>query len=76
MKYYAVTGRIPGDDEDTVLCVGQHPDKGSAIDSFTAELLELGCIDEEHTENLRQEYGTSVFINSIVSSDSRIEDAS
>lgn len=27
-RYYAVTGRVPGDDEDTLLLVGQHADVG------------------------------------------------
>lgn len=72
MKHYAVTGRIPGDDEDTLLCVGRHPDNRSALVNFIDEIWALARLSEVDRENLRSEFGTDVFINSIVSSETPI----
>lgn len=72
MKYYAVSGRIPGDDEDTMLCVGQHPNNGSAIASFMDEMRALYSLTPQDSEIMRKSYDTDVFINSIVSSDTPI----
>lgn len=45
-KHYAITGRIPGDDEDTTLYVGQHPDLRSALLAFNEEMASK-LTDEE-----------------------------
>jgi hypothetical protein len=42
MKHYFISGRIPGDDEDTGLSVGQHPNPDCAIAAYQRTMRCLG----------------------------------
>lgn len=71
MKYFAVSGRIPGDDEDTTLGVGRCSSMDEAYRGFVS-LMEA-TLREQDVAALHAAHGTTVFVNSIVSSDSPIE---
>ena len=45
MKHYFISGRIPGDDEDTGLSVGQHPNPDCAIAAYQRTMRCLGGLD-------------------------------
>jgi len=70
MKWFAVTGRIPGDDEDSCL-VFQDVSRGGAIESFEQAMFEGK--PSEARDNVFNEHGASVFINSVVVSNTPIE---
>lgn len=57
-RYYAVTGQVPGDDEDTLLLVGQHADRDKAVEVFRDMLREIrNCEPDEE-----------IFVGAVVSS--------
>lgn len=71
MLYWAVSGRIPGDDEDVVhLCTAAT--RKEAIEAFEVMIWENEPGDdaerEEAKENVRKEHGTTCFITSVISS--------
>ncbi len=71
MLYWAVSGRIPGDDEDVVhLCTAAT--RKDAIEAFEVMIWENEPGDdaerEEAKENVRKEHGTTCFITSVISS--------
>lgn len=49
MRYYAVTGRISGDDEDTLLLVNG-TDHENAVREFKAELRDIRNVSPEDTD--------------------------
>ena len=71
MKYYVITGRVPGDHDDTVLDVGQHANGLHAFEAFR-ELMH-DATDDEAREDIRKEHGTDIFVNAIISSDTPME---
>lgn len=72
-KYFAVTGRIPGDDEDTLL-VFQVATREEALAAFDEAMWENEHDPEYSRESVRKEHGQTVFWNSVVVSDSPITD--
>ena len=76
MKHYFLCGRIPGDDEDTGLPVGQHPDSDSAIAAYKQAMRCLGGLDALDSEALTANHGSDVFVNLVVGSDTPIENLS
>ena len=72
LRYWAVSGRIPGDDEDT-LHVLRAENREAAIQAFEEEILSNET--EEARENLFKAHGQLVFINSVVVSDAPIQEA-
>lgn len=75
LRYWAVTGRIPGDDEDTCH-IFQVLNREEALVSFEAAMYANMSEDEaEQTrESVRNEHGQSVFINSVLASNAPIEE--
>ena len=73
LRYYAVTGRIPGDDEDTVM-VFQADDREHAIEQFK-DAMWSGHGDEDDRASMEGEHGTDTYINSVLVSDTPIEEA-
>lgn len=71
LRYFAVSGRIPGDDEDITLVV-EAGGREDAIKLFSDELWDgRGSVaDREREEEVS---GTDTYINSIVVSDHPIE---
>lgn len=74
LKFWAVTGRIPGDDEDS-LHVFEVATRDEATEAFENAMYAEETNPEEARNNVWHEYGGYVFINSIVSSESKIEEA-
>lgn len=74
LKWFAVTGRIPGDDEDAchIFNVGT---RGEALAAFEEAMWEDEPDAESARESLRKEHGQTVFWNSIVCSDTPITEA-
>lgn len=65
LKWYSVTGRIPGDDEDTHYAF-QAADRAQAVSLFE-EAIYAGDTDAAASrESIRKEHGQCVFINSVV----------
>ncbi len=71
MRYYAVTGRIPGDDEDAMMLF-QADDRDHAIEQFT-DAMWSGRGDDDDRAYMEGAHGTDTFINSICVSDTPIE---
>lgn len=67
VKYWAITGRIPGNDEDTGGTYGPCTE-AEAIAAFTSEQQE-----GKDLEHLRARYGYTIFITCKFSSTTRIE---
>lgn len=74
LKFYAVSGRIPGDDEDTTHLF-QAEDREHAIEQFKDALWSGKDEDHEDRAGTRDSEGTDTYINSVVVSDSPITDA-
>ena len=70
-KYFAVTGRIPGDDEDT-LHVFQATTREEALTAFEAAMWANKTEAETGRENVFKAHGQTVFVNSIVASEAPI----
>lgn len=68
-RYYCVMGRIPGDDEDTVLTFGPCP-RNIVKAAFTVRML--SDITVEDIAALEAEHGTPVLITAVLSSKSPI----
>lgn len=78
MTYYAITGRINGDDEDTLHIYGPCA-KSEAVAAFKEDLIEEShCSRETLQEIAKDIHGDSSkfpgYINSVVQSDSPIKD--
>lgn len=73
LKWFAVTGRLPGDDEDT-LYVFNVATREDAIKAFEQAMYDNEVNPEETRESVFKEHGQYVFVNSIVSSDTPIAD--
>lgn len=65
LKWYSVTGRIPGDDEDTHYTF-QAADRSEAIKAFEEAIYANEPDAAASRENIRKEHGQYVFINSVV----------
>ena len=76
MKHYFISGRIPGDDEDTGLPVGQHPNTECAIAAYQGAMQRLGGLDPLDSESLAANFGADVFVNLVVGADTPIENMS
>ena len=76
MKHYFISGRIPGDDEDTGLPVGQHPKPECAIAAYQRAMRRLGELDPLDSEALAANFGADVFVNLVVGADTPIENLS
>lgn len=73
LRYFAVTGRIPGDDEDTQR-VFRVASREEAISAFQDQLWsEEDDEDGSARDSVLREHGQSTFINSVVASDTPIE---
>lgn len=68
-KYYAVTGRIPGDSEDSVYCFDRIQ-RHEAKSLFTTRILE--DTDFKTVEDCEATLGSAPFINVVLESDSPI----
>ena len=78
MNFYAVTGRIPGDDDDTLMSVGQHASRDEAIAAFVAQMLADNDMDEMSDEEIAEfekAHGSRVFVNQVMQSSAPIVDA-
>lgn len=71
-RYWAITGRIPGDDESTTLPLTARS-KLDAIQAFEDEMWADELDADAQRESLLKEHGTCVFIDSIVASSTPIE---
>ena len=69
MKYYAITGRLLGDDEDSTFLLGPLPDRQAAIDAFKAEMWEMKDVDVEARDYELNE----IYINSVIWSESPLQ---
>lgn len=67
VKYWAITGRLPGEDEDSGGTYGPCTE-AEAEDAFTAEQQ-----DGEDLEGIKAQYGDTIFINCKFSSATPIE---
>jgi hypothetical protein len=80
MTYYAITGRIHGDDEDVLYVYGPCS-KEEALGAFRADMRETSGLKEEDLRRLAKEISGDPeyfpgYINSIVESESAITDVS
>lgn len=74
MKYYVITGRIPGDDEDTALDVGQHGNGMHAFEAFREQMWDtVRYSDDTRRNQIKARHGTDVFVNAIISSETPME---
>lgn len=65
LKWYSVTGRIPGDHEDTHYAF-QAADRAEAISAFEEAIYANEPDAAASREDIRKEHGQCVFINSVV----------
>jgi hypothetical protein len=72
LRHFAVSGRIPGSDEDTLLTL-QAADREEAIERFTNSLYDLEADPVASRRNVMDEFGDLIFITSVATSDSPIE---
>lgn len=70
-KYFAVIGRIPGDDEDSFF-VFHVATAEEAQEAFKEAIWATEADAKNEREAVRREYGCTVFVNSILVSDSPI----
>lgn len=73
LRYWAVTGRIPGDDEDQ-LHIFRLATRDDAIAAFEHAIWERELDSEAARENVFKSHGQTIFINSIVASNAPIEE--
>ncbi|MBS3912811.1 MAG: hypothetical protein KGZ70_13590 [Hydrogenophaga sp.] len=81
-RYWAVTGRIPGDEEDSIL-IFHVPDRKAAISAFEQEMWDAEVQRHRMSEQqaalarkaLLLQHDQVVFINSVCVSDTPIEEA-
>jgi hypothetical protein len=81
-RYWAVTGRIPGDDEDSIL-IFHLPDRRAAIAAFEQAMWDAEVqrhrMNEQEAAHARKDllsqHDQVVFINTVCVSDSPIEEA-
>ena len=64
--WYAITGRIPGDDEDSAL-IFHAPSKTAAMEMFRSEMHR-----DEDLEAIMEEYGETLIINHVLQSSAEI----
>lgn len=71
-QWYAITGRVCGDDEDTVL-IFEADSKEDATREFIEQMWEMDGRCAEDREAAENE-GAGIFINSVVRSSTPIEE--
>jgi hypothetical protein len=71
-KWFAVSGRIPGNDED-VTYVFQAQNRDEAVGFFADEIYSTRKDPEDFRERVFNEHGQEVFINSVVISRAPME---
>ena len=71
LKYYAVIGRIPGDDEDSTY-VFHAKSADEARSSFEFQMYSDTAWDKKHKYQILREYGCSIFISIVLVSDTDI----
>ncbi len=76
MKHYFISGRIPGDDEDTGLPVGQHPNTACAIAAYQRAMRRLSRLNALDSEALAANFGSDVLVNLVMGADTPIENLS
>lgn len=74
LRYWVVTGRIPEDDDDTLL-VFHAATREEAVGAFEEELYSLSCYDEHERADIVSAYGEAVYIINVAVSDSQIKEA-
>lgn len=72
LRYYAVTGRVPGDDED-VTHIYQAESRDHAVEQFKDALW--SGQSEEDRASMEKSEGTDTYINTVIVSDSPLSDA-
>lgn len=75
-KFYAVIGRIPGDDDDSCYTY-EVATRQEAVKAFKKDIYNdsEGSEAEDAKENIFKEYGVTVFIAHVLCSDSPIAEA-
>lgn len=71
-RFFAVVGRMPGDDEDTC-CIFEAPDKNTACQMFEDSLYENEIRAEQLKLDVMKTYGQLVFFSHVLVSNSPIE---
>jgi len=72
LRHFAVSGRIPGSDEDTLLTL-QAADREDAMERFTSSLYDLEADPAASRRNVMDAFGDLIYITSVAASDSPIE---
>lgn len=72
MRYYAITGRLIGDDEDVPFLVGQQPDLDAARQAFINMMCEYRDRDPDEVNFINMRDGEMVYITSAFASDTPI----
>lgn len=75
LVWFAVTGRIPGDDEDStyIYKLPKNTDQQALFNLFEADIYEDESESEEEKESNFAEFGNTVFINSVLLSETEIQ---
>jgi len=76
MKHHFISGRIPGDDEDTDLPVGQRPNPDCATSTYQRAMRRPGGLDPLDSETLAANSGADLFVNLVVGAGTPIENLS
>ena len=71
MTYYAVIGRIPFDDEDSIMFYESDEENPPLEEWFERDMYDAEGRDD--MEEVHREYGTAVFITAILKSAAPIE---
>lgn len=72
LRHFAVSGRIPGSDEDTLLIL-QAVNREEAVERFTNSLYDLEADPDASRRNVLEAFSELVYITSVAASDSPIE---
>lgn len=72
LRHFAVSGRIPGSDEDTLLTL-QAVNREEAVERFTNSLYDLEADPDASRRNVLEAFSELVYITSVAASDSPIE---
>ena len=76
LSWFAVTGRIPGDDEDStyIYHLPKNTTRAELFHLFEADIYEDETEPEEEKESNLKLYGNTVYVNSILMSETEIKD--
>lgn len=73
LAFFAVTGRIPGDDEDT-LHVFEAATRDEAVEAFEMAMYDSKQNPGLEKANVVEQYGQAIYINAVVASASPIQE--